>query len=279
MNVSDISLYNLFYAFIFIALMIVIFNVKKIRLSKILAYSTFRMTLQLILVGYILSYIFDKPSPYITLLILGITETFAILNAIKRLKIKNKMMKKITAISIISGSVVVIFYFLLAVIKITPWYNPQFFIPIAGMVIGNTMTGVTLAIKTYMTGFKDNKELVNGSLMIGASPKAATQFIAKEAIDNALLPSLNKMFGMGIVFLPGMMTGQILSGISPNTAIIYQIVIMLASFSSNAISVILISEIAHMAFFNNRAQIIDICLLYTSPSPRDKRQSRMPSSA
>lgn len=94
--------------------------------------------------------------------------------------------------------------------------------------------------------------------MIGASPKAATQFIAKEAIDNALLPSLNKMFGMGIVFLPGMMTGQILSGISPNTAIIYQIVIMLASFSSNAISVILISEIAHMAFFNNRAQIIDI---------------------
>lgn len=258
MNVSDISLYNLFYAFIFIAFMILFFNVKKIRLSKILAYSTFRMTLQLILVGYILSYIFDKPSPYITLLILGITETFAILNAIKRLKIKNKMMKKITAISIISGSVVVIFYFLLTVIKITPWYNPQFFIPIAGMVIGNTMTGVTLAIKTYMTGFKDNKELVNGSLMIGASPKAATQFIAKEAIDNALLPSLNKMFGMGIVFLPGMMTGQILSGISPNTAIIYQIVIMLASFSSNAISVILISEIAHMAFFNNRAQIIDI---------------------
>ena len=235
--------------------MILVFNIKKIRLSKILAYSTFRMTLQLILVGYILSYIFDKPSPYITLLILGIIEIFAILNAIKRLKIKSKMMKKLTAVSILVGSITVLFYFLLIVIKITPWYNPQFFIPISGMVIGNTMTGVTLALKTYMTGFKDNKELVNGSLMIGASPKAATQFIAKEAIDNARLPSLNKMFGMGIVFLPGMMTGQILSGISPNTAIIYQIVIMLASFSSNAISVILVSEIAHMAFLTTEHKL------------------------
>lgn len=255
MNVSDISLYNLIYAFIFIAFMILVFNIKKIRLSKILAYSTFRMTLQLILVGYILSYIFDKPSPYITLLILGIIETFAILNAIKRLKIKNKMMKKLTAVSILAGSVTAVFYFLLVVIKITPWYNPQFFIPISGMVIGNTMTGVTLALKTYMTGFKDNKELINGSLMIGASPKAATKFIAKEAIDNALLPSLNKMFGMGIIFLPGMMTGQILSGISPNTAIIYQIIIMLASFSSNAISVILVSEIAHMAFLTTEHKL------------------------
>lgn len=235
--------------------MILVFNIKKIRLSKILAYSTFRMTLQLILVGYILSYIFDKPSPYITLLILGIIEIFAILNAIKRLKIKSKMMKKLTAVSILVGSVTVVFYFLLVVIKITPWYNPQFFIPISGMVIGNTMTGVTLALKTYMTGFKDNKELINGSLMIGASPKAATQFIAKEAIDNALLPSLNKMFGMGIIFLPGMMTGQILSGISPNTAIIYQIIIMLASFSSNALSVILVSEIAHMAFLTTEHKL------------------------
>lgn len=255
MNVNDINYLNLLYAFVFVAIMLIIFQIKKISLKQTFLNATIRMTLQLILMGYILDYVFGSDNPFTTFLIILIIESFAILNTVKRTKVKDKDMVKIIGISIVPSTLIVIFYFLLVVIKINPWYSPQFFIPIAGMVIGNNMNAVSLAVKTYSNGFRDKKDEILSSLMLGATPKNASKSIAHDAIDSALLPTLNRMFSMGIVILPGMMTGQILSGISPVTAIIYQIIVMLASFSSSAIGVILFTEIAYKAFFNKRAQL------------------------
>lgn len=255
MNVNDIGYSNLLYAFIFVLIVLLIFQIKKISLKKTFLNATIRMTLQLILVGYILDYVFGSENPFTTFLIIIIIEAFSIINTIKRTKVKDKSLMKIIAISIVPSTLLVIFYFLLVVIKIKPWYNPQYFIPITGMVIGNSMNAISLAVNTYKNGFRDKKDEILSSLMLGGTPKNASKSIAKDAINNSLLPTLNKMFSMGIVILPGMMTGQILSGISPVTAIIYQIIVMLASFSSSALGVVLFTEIAYIAFFNKRAQL------------------------
>jgi putative ABC transport system permease protein len=92
--------------------------------------------------------------------------------------------------------------------------------------------------------------------MLGATPKAAAKSIVNNAFDAAILPTINFMVGMGIVFLPGMMTGQILAGASPVTAIQYQIAIMLGITGSVALTVILLVQFGYQAFFNQEQQLI-----------------------
>ena len=124
------------------------------------------------------------------------------------------------------------------VIGVKPWYNPVF-IPIAGMIIGNSMTGVSLAVKNLLEAMAARKHVVEEALILGATPREASARIINQSFDSAIMPTINSMLGMGIIFLPGMMTGQILAGVSPTTAIAYQIGIMLGILGSVALSVII----------------------------------------
>jgi putative ABC transport system permease protein len=99
------------------------------------------------------------------------------------------------------------------------------------------------------------KDLVEGALMLGATPKMASKQIVDDAFDSAILPTINSMVGMGIVFLPGMMTGQILSGTSPVTAIEYQIAIMLGILGSVALTVVLFVQLGYKTFFSEDSQL------------------------
>lgn len=154
------------------------------------------------------------------------------------------------------GSLSCLIYFLIVVIKVSPWYNPRYFIPIAGMIIGNSMTGVSLGIIKLIDDIHNQRHLIESALMLGATPKMATKKIVDNAFDSAILPTINSMVGMGIVFLPGMMTGQILSGTSPVTAIEYQIAIMLGILGSVTLTVILSVQLGYKTFFNNESQLI-----------------------
>src|SRR6056297_2334437 len=98
--------------------------------------------------------------------------------------------------------------------------------------------------------------MVESSLMLGATPKMASKSIVDNAFDSAILPTVNSMVGMGIVFLPGMMTGQILSGTSPVTAIQYQIAIMMGILGSVSLTVILFVQLGYKTFFNEHDQLI-----------------------
>jgi putative ABC transport system permease protein len=153
------------------------------------------------------------------------------------------------------GTLSCLFYFLLVVVRIFPWYNPQYFIPIAGMLIGNSMTGISLGVKSLMEAMTIQRAMVEEALVLGASPQAATKSIINRTFDSAILPTLNSMMGMGIIFLPGMMTGQILSGVSPLTAISYQIAIMLGILGSVSLSVILLLQWGYKTFFNKEDQL------------------------
>lgn len=155
----------------------------------------------------------------------------------------------------IVGTVSCLLYFLLVVVSISPWYDPRYFIPIAGMLIGNSMTGISLGVNRLIDEIQTQKNLVEGALMLGATPKIAAKQIVDNAFDSAILPTINSMVGMGIVFLPGMMTGQILSGTSPVTAIEYQIAIMLGILGSVALTVILFVQLGYKTFFNAQSQL------------------------
>ncbi|MBZ5752273.1 MULTISPECIES: ABC transporter permease [Metabacillus] len=253
--IRDIEFWRLVAGYIFILLLIAFVKWRGLKREKRIIISTARMTIQLILVGYILTYIFEKPNPYLITLIVLFMLIFAIFNTYKQVaKPISKKLKRIIAMSMTAGSLITLLYFNFVVIHFQPWYEPQYLIPIAGMIIGNSMTGVTLGVKSLLEGIQREKHLIEGALMLGASPEKSTKSIVNSAFDSAILPSINSLVGMGIVFLPGMMTGQILAGISPLTAIEYQIAVLLGITGSVALTVMIFTYFGYKTFFNDRDQ-------------------------
>ncbi|MDQ0227520.1 ABC transporter permease [Metabacillus niabensis] len=255
--IKDIEFWRLAVGYVFILLLIGFVKWRGLKREIQIMVSTARMTLQLILVGYILTYIFENPNPFLILLIVLLMLSFAIYNTFKQVgRPLNKKMKQIIAISITSGSIITLAYFNFVVIHFEPWYQPQYLIPIAGMIIGNSMTGITLGVKHLIDGVQREKQLIEGALMLGAKPEVATKSIVNSAFESAILPTINNMVGMGIVFLPGMMTGQILAGISPLIAVEYQVAVLLGISGSVALTMVIFTQFGYRTFFNQRNQFI-----------------------
>ena len=254
--VMNLSIINLAIAYVFVLVLLVIFKARDIRREKMIIIATTRMTIQLTIMGYILMYIFKNPSWWLTLITLSVMIVFAIYNALKRVKSElSKELKQLMAASMIIGYLVTASVFMLLVLQVRPWFNPQYFIPISGMIIGNAMTGIALGANRLCANMRDHREQIENSLMLGATPKMASHEDVNDAFDSAILPTMNNMMTMGIVSLPGMMTGQMLSGIFPLTAIKYQIGIMLAILGCTAITVVLFVSLGYRTFFNKSAAL------------------------
>ena len=252
----DLTLIQLGSAYIFVVILLFIVRYRGINRERDILLASVRMTLQLGLIGYVLVYIFDNPSPFYTIIFIVLMEVFAIINIFKRVKEEiSPRLKKVIALSMVAGNLVSILYFLFIVIRVAPWYNPRYFIPITGMLIGNSMTGISLGVSRLIGGIDSNKNQIESALMLGAQPKIAVKEIVDNAFDSAILPTINSMLGMGIVFLPGMMTGQILAGLSPLSAIKYQIAIMLGILGSVSLTVIIFINLAYKSFFNKDSQL------------------------
>jgi len=175
-------------------------------------FAIIRMFLQLILIGFALSYIFSSSSVTITLIILLIMLLSATIIALRNLESKDKhFLNSFMAILIGGGASLFIVIFMVIHPKI--WYEPRVIIPLAGMIFANALNAISLSSERFF---------------------ATKDF--KEAYKVSLIPILNSFFAVGLVSLPGMMTGQILSGVSPLIAVRYQILVMLMVFSSAGIS-------------------------------------------
>lgn len=252
----DLLFWQLAAAYLFVLFLVVIVRIKGIPREKEIFIATVRMTLQLILIGYILVYLFEHSHPLYTLLLVAVMLVFAIRTVIKRAKVRlSNRMKRIIVFSMTSGIMVSLIFFIFIVLQLTPWYDPRYVIPIAGMIIGNSMTGIALGVNVLIEGLHAQKNKVEAALMLGATPQRAARDIVNKAFDAAMLPTINSMVGMGIVFLPGMMTGQILSGTSPLVAVEYQIAIMLGIVGSVSLSVFLFVQMGYRTFFNRRSQL------------------------
>ncbi len=255
-GIIELQMWQVAVAYIFIVILLFIVRARGIPREKEILVASLRMTLQLVLTGYILAYVFTNSHPLYTLLAIAIMEAFAVYNIYKRVKTPlSPRLREIIAVSMVTGTLASLFYFLLVVVRISPWYDPRYVIPIAGMLIGNSMTGISLGLSRLVDGMRTQQHLVEAALMLGATPGAASKQIVNASFDAAILPTINSMVGMGIVFLPGMMTGQILSGVSPLTAIEYQIAIMLGILGCVALTVVMFVQLGYKTFFNEECQL------------------------
>ncbi|MFB5660271.1 ABC transporter permease [Alteribacillus sp. HJP-4] len=256
-SMINLTIWQLAAAYLFVALLLALVRWRKIPREKEIIIATLRMTIQLLLVGYVLMYLFENPHPLFTAVVVLLMIGFAIFNIYKRVRGHlSKRLKRAVMTAMAAGSLASLLYFNFVVIQFSPWYDPRYFIPIAGMIIGNSMTGVSLGVQTLIDGMKEQKREVVAALMLGASPKAASRKIKNRAFDAAILPTVNQMVGMGIVFLPGMMTGQILAGADPVSAIEYQIAILLGIIGAVSLSVISFVQLGYKVFFNERQQLV-----------------------
>ena len=240
--------------YLLLLLVLVIMKKNKIQQGKLLIWASFRMTVQLILAGWILTYVFENPHPAFVIAYFLSMNFFAIHRVLSNNKSLNKKFKIYIGLSLsLSGLFVVIFFIKLVVGE--SLINPQYMIPLSGMMIGNAMTGVTLGVKTFRESFEGQGSKMNALLNIGASPQKILLPFANQALETALLPTMNSMLGMGIISLPGMMTGQILSGTSPSTAVLYQIAIMIAVCTVVCLSVFFSLFLGYRTLYNKRCQI------------------------
>jgi putative ABC transport system permease protein len=212
-SVETIPIINLAIAFIpVLATMFILFK-WSLNSSNAL-YAVARMLIQLLLIGYFLSYIFESDSGWIIVVILIVMVFSSSWIALGVITSKRLILYKHAFWSILLGGSIPLFLVTQGVLNLDPWYKPQFMIPLAGMIFANSMNSVSLAV-----------ERLNAEIERGVS--------YDEARNIAFQASL---FAVGLVSLPGMMTGQILSGVSPLIAVRYQIMVMCMIFGSSGIS-------------------------------------------
>lgn len=220
MNLYDISNLQLAYAFIPTLLALIIFYRWTAGLGNA-SYAVGRMLMQLLLIGYALAYIFETEHPLVVLGVLTVMLSAAAwisLNSIGKQR-KDWLVKAALAIGVVGMAVLILVT--QVVVDVEPWYAPNYVIPLAGMIFANTMNAVSLAAERFMSECEDG---------------LAYEEARRRAFKAAMIPVVNSLFAVGLVSLPGMMTGQILSGVSPLIAARYQIVVMSMLFGAAGLS-------------------------------------------
>jgi putative ABC transport system permease protein len=225
----------------------------KIHQTKLLLTASLRMTVQLVLAGFILTYVFENPHPVFTVFYLLLMTGFAIYVILSRNKAINQNFKLIVALSLAGSGIAIICFFIMTVVGVSI-FNPQYTIPIGGMIIGNAMTGVSLGLKTFDESIKAQRSKINALINVGATPQKILIPFVNQSVETALLPTLYSMLSMGVISLPGMMTGQILSGTLPMTAIFYQIAIVIAITAVTCLAVFCSLYFGYKTLYNEKNQ-------------------------
>ncbi|MCD5990272.1 iron export ABC transporter permease subunit FetB [Pseudomonas sp. CDFA 553] len=210
----------------------------KLGLERQLIWASVRTVVQLLAIGYILGWVFEFAYWYVVLPLMCLMTLIAGVSAAGRGKRTYAGQRLDSVVSVWGSSWLVAAIGLLLVIQIRPWYEPQYAIPILGMILGNTLTGVSLGIERMMQELSSGRSTVETILALGGSRWEAAQMAARQAVRAGMTPTLNQMSVVGIVSLPGMMTGQVLAGQSPVEAVRYQIVIMFLIAASSALGTV-----------------------------------------
>jgi len=225
---------------------------QKLKLEKEIIISVIRAIVQLVIVGYLLNYIFGLKNPLFTTLLLLFMAFNAAYNAAKRGKaIKNGLL--ISFISISVGATITLSILVLSgAIK----YDPYQVIPVSGMIISNAMVALGLCYREMTLDFKNKREEIETKLSLGADILPSSIEMIRHSIKTGMLPTIDSAKTLGIVSLPGMMTGLILAGISPVEAIKYQIMVTFMLLSTTSLSSFLACYLSYKCFFNKRKQLI-----------------------
>ncbi len=239
MAVVDISWFSLGIAFMLLIIPVVLSRIYKLKLLRPLFYSVSRMCVQLVLVGFFLKFLFSANNLFLNLLWLGAMILVAVWSAVRSFSLKMSKVLVPVFLSFSLSTFGIVLFINIWVVRLDFVFDARYLIILGGMLLGNSLRGNIIGIASFYNSIKKDDKRFKYVLALGASLNEAALPYLQESMVLALKPTLAAMATMGIVALPGMMTGVILGGASPLVAIKYQIMIMLAIVVSTMLSVFL----------------------------------------
>ena len=220
-------------------------------LERSLLVASVRMVVQLVLVGFVLESVFEWDQWYA---VLGLAAVMTIIAGVAAVDRTDRLYKGVYLNSIISvwaSSWIITAFALGGVLGgVQPWYRPQYVIPLVGMILGNTLSGISLGLNRMGEELATRREEVEMLLTLGATRWEAARNCVRNAVRTGMTPMINAMLVTGLVSLPGMMTGQLLAGIRPIEAIKYQIVIMFLIASGTTLGTLGVVLLSYLRLFD-----------------------------
>jgi len=225
-------------------------------LEKRLAIAALRTAVQLLLVGYLLVFIFETASPLLIVAVVLLMTFAASRAAVQRPSRAYRGIYVQTFVTLLITGSATTAAVTQVVIGVEPWYQPQYVIPLLGMVFGNSLTGVSLCLDHLLEMLDERRDRIEMALALGATAWEAARDSLRSAVRRGMIPIINSMTVAGIVALPGMMTGQILAGADPLTAVAYQIIVMFMISAATALGCIVTALLVFRRLFNARHQLM-----------------------
>lgn len=240
MGAKDISVLGLTLFFLLLIPILLTAKILKLKINKRLLISMIRMVLQLTFVGIYLNYLFEWNNIYLNIIYVLLMVFVAAYSVIHTAKFRFRYLVLPVFISILLPLALMLIFFNRFVVGITELFNARYLIPIGGMILGNCLRGNIISLSSFLGKVKSEEKIYQNTLLFGATRFEALLPYFRHSILAALDPTIASISTIGLVALPGMMTGQILGGSFPLVAIKYQIAIMLAIFITQFFSVILV---------------------------------------
>ncbi len=229
----------------------------QLKMEKVLAIAATRTIIQLLLVGLVLEWVFHWQRWYVVMAWACLMTGVAGVTAVRRNERRYRGIWFNTIVSVWASAWIITGFVLLAVLgDVQNWYRPQYAIPLLGMVLGNTLNGISVGLSTLMETLVVGRGEVETWLCLGATRWEAARRSVQHAVRTGMIPIVNSMMVVGIVSLPGMMTGQLVSGMSPIQAVKYQIVIMFMVASATALGTVGVVLLTFARLFNADHQFL-----------------------
>ena len=250
------SPFQLLWALGLMAIAIALSAWQRLGLEWNLALATGRTVLQLVVVGYVLAAVFAFKSPLLVLAMLAVMLVVAMIVARNRISQKIPHLWAIVGGAMLFSTAITLVYTLSFVMQPPTWYEPQFLIPLAGIVLGNSMNGAAIAGERLVNTLNASQLEIETHLSLGATPPQAIAGYRRDAIRTGMIPTINTMMVVGLVTLPGIMTGQLLSGVPPLVATSYQMVIMFMLAFTTLVTTLLVTSGICRQYFTPTGQFI-----------------------
>lgn len=221
-----------------------------LRLSRDILVALLRMSLQLAFVGIYLKVLFDLNNPWLNGLWISVMLFVADFSILQRAGLQPRHLFTATLTAVAGGILFATAYLIIVVIQPALYYDARYLVPLAGMILGNCLQSNVIALERFYAALRKNENEYVTYLLLGATREEAVRPYFLEAVRAALNPSIASMATMGLVSLPGMMTGQILGGSEPWLAVKYQIAIMICIFTGTTLACLLNLKLSQRQAFN-----------------------------
>ena len=230
--------------------------VLRLGLERRLLLAAVRTVAQLLLIGLVLQWVFALSRWYVVVALMLVMALIAGVAAVRRTGRRYPGIWWNAILSVWASSWLVAAAALFGIVDVHPWFRPQYAIPLLGMILGNTLNGISLGLDRLGEELTGRRGEVEGLLALGATRWEAARRAVRRAVRTGTVPIVNTMMVVGIVSLPGMMTGQLLAGVDPVQAVKYQVVIMFLLASGTALGTVAVVLLSYRRLFNPRHQFL-----------------------